>query len=686
MIIRVSFMLVASVAALKISQTKTSSSIKRNGTIKSPGSNGSTHLEQEFGERENSTANTNHVIQNEEEKQISFEKPQNMLRAEFKDFELLIGGEKIENVTEKEILQNLVQDYKQRELDIERKLLELNGLREEQLAIAQHKRQLKEKTAKLDSLKNIIASLQSESKIMLEKIKEDLLSKTKLDIAKRIIYEMQRKKDVNGNPVKKQILMLQQQVTELQKYNSSCTNPMVNKKLKDLQDIEFQVLELKRRNEELELEKREMGVKLATAKARIRIEHLQQEREARIKEEITGLRHVHEELSEKVEMLQRNRFDMVQELVYQRWLYTLLRYEVHNHQNQSGNSESVSSNATLDESDEIETTTFESSSSSHSSSSSNNKSSMPSKVKRWREPKISSKSRNFPNSPGLICRFSMSMVASDMPKSRIMNSSSKSLENQIVAKKKRVSFSDSIKLSTYQDIAEAIENAISNKETRTSSVVTWDKHKVEKYEEPRNSNQYAVGNSLNPDSNAKKKIFYSRNKPVCRKDQRVKTILLQLFSATMAAQTRPTTTTTTTTSSSLLPKLREHVSNSGQLFGVLTLLITGTILLFLTGLTVVGTILGLILFLPLIILTSPIWVPIFIVFFLATAVFLSMCGFAVVVVAVLTWMYRYFRGFHSPGSDRIDYALNRNYETASRVKHHGGGSLQSKPMDTAPGA
>lgn len=133
----------------------------------------------------------------------------------------------------------------------------------------------------------------------------------------------------------------------------------------------------------------------------------------------------------------------------------------------------------------------------------------------------------------------------------------------------------------------------------------------------------------------------------------------------------PTQITRHTASSSLLRKLRFHVSNSGQLFGVLTLLITWSILLLLTGLTVIGIFLGLILFAPLIIITSPIWVPLFTVLFLVTAMFLSMCGFGLVVLAVMTWMYRYFKGHHPPGSDRVKDRA---------------GYLHSKMIDAAPGA
>lgn len=211
------------------------------------------------------------LLQNEE-KEIKFEMPQNLPTGEFKDLELLIDSEKMHNATKKEVLQNLVQNYKQREVNLERKLLKLNSLREEQSAIAQMQKQLEEKTETVEILKKTIGSLQSESEVFREKIREDLMLKKQLDIAKKMMNEMHRKKDVNASPVREQILMLQQQVAEFRKFNSSGGNAMGNKKLKDVQDMMVKVLELKRRNKELELEKRELVIKLATAQARIRTE------------------------------------------------------------------------------------------------------------------------------------------------------------------------------------------------------------------------------------------------------------------------------------------------------------------------------------------------------------------------------------------------------------------------------
>lgn len=186
--------------------------------------------------------------------------------------ELLISGEKMEYVTEKELLQNIIQNYKHEEVNLERKLIELNSLKEEKSAIAQMQRELEKKVAKLDSLKITLHSLQSENKVIQEKIRENALCKVQLEIANKIINEIHRKKDMNRSLVKDQILILQQQVAELQKYNGSGRNAVVNKKLGEAQDIEMEVLELKRNNKELEMEKREGGIKLATSQAKIRTE------------------------------------------------------------------------------------------------------------------------------------------------------------------------------------------------------------------------------------------------------------------------------------------------------------------------------------------------------------------------------------------------------------------------------
>ncbi|KOM40141.1 hypothetical protein LR48_Vigan04g033900 [Vigna angularis] len=482
--------------------------------------------------------------------------PKNLLTGEFKDLELLLGDEKMYNLTVKDIVQNLVPNYKRREAKLEKKLLELNGLKEKQSAIAQMQKQLEEKTEKVDFLEKTIASFRSDSEIMREKIRDDHMSKNQLDVAKKMINEIQRKRGDAG-PVREQILMLQQQVTEFKKFQSSGENSSTNKKLKDVQDIEVEVLELKRKNKELELEKRETKVKLATAQARIRTE---EQKRSRLEEEIAGLQHVHEELSELVETLQRNRFDMVEEVVYQRWLYTLLRFEIQENQRQSRKAsrrdcnknssedlcekkhastsdtidlelESVSSSVTLDESDEIETTTFASSSSSQSSNSSM-------KMKGWRKTKdwcnkISSKGRNLGSSPGLIRRlsFSMSNIGSyvskavnsgNTPVMNLLQNVNSNTTSKLLAKKNRVSFSDSVKLSTHSDIAELVESAEDEKEEISGKIVELTSKvnsiNIDSIEENEGARKIVVHSDE----------VYSRNEAISSVGVRIKIIMVYL--------------------------------------------------------------------------------------------------------------------------------------------------------------
>lgn len=196
--------------------------------------------------------------------------PRNQLTGDFQNHELFITGDKPSDITEMELLQNLVREYKQKQTVLERKLIELKGLKEEQSTSAQLGRQLDEKMAKLEFLNTTMASLQRETVILGDKIREGVYAEKQLDIAKKRIHEMQKKKDVNSNPVKMQILMLQQQVTEFQKYDDCGRNAMLREKLKCVKDLELEVLELRRRNKELQLEKREVGMKLTTtAQARI---------------------------------------------------------------------------------------------------------------------------------------------------------------------------------------------------------------------------------------------------------------------------------------------------------------------------------------------------------------------------------------------------------------------------------
>lgn len=121
------------------------------------------------------------------------------------------------NASELERLRSLVMELEEREVKLEGELLEYYGLKEQESDVTELQRQLKIKTVEIDMLNITIKSLQAERK------------------------KLAFRKDSE-----------------------------VEKQLKALKELEVEVVELKRKNKELQHEKRELSVKLGAAEARIR--------------------------------------------------------------------------------------------------------------------------------------------------------------------------------------------------------------------------------------------------------------------------------------------------------------------------------------------------------------------------------------------------------------------------------
>ncbi|OVA05045.1 Oleosin [Macleaya cordata] len=150
-----------------------------------------------------------------------------------------------------------------------------------------------------------------------------------------------------------------------------------------------------------------------------------------------------------------------------------------------------------------------------------------------------------------------------------------------------------------------------------------------------------------------------------------------------------TVTATTRTNGGYRSTTTTATATAGPVMGYLTLLISGGILLCFTGITLTATVVSLIFLMPLIIITSPIWVPVGTILLICAVGFMWMCGLGVGLFVGLPWIYKYLRGRHPPGSDRMDYARSRIAGTASQMRDYAreyGGYLQSKVKDVAPSA
>ncbi|KAJ0961354.1 hypothetical protein J5N97_000561 [Dioscorea zingiberensis] len=248
--------------------------------------------------------------------------------------------EEEEGREELERLRNLVKEMQEREVRLEGELLEYYGLKEQESDVAELQKQLKIKTVEIDMLNITINSLQAERKKLQEEVAQGIAAKKELDLARNKLKELQRQIQLEANQTKGHLLLLKQQVTSLKdkEEEASKRDAEVERKLKAVRELEVEVVELRRKNKELQIEKRELTVKLDAAQAKVAELSNMTETElvASAREEVSNLRHANEDLMKQVEGLQMNRFSEVEELVYLRWVNACLRYELRNYQAPSG--------------------------------------------------------------------------------------------------------------------------------------------------------------------------------------------------------------------------------------------------------------------------------------------------------------------------------------------------------------
>lgn len=94
----------------------------------------------------------------------------------------------------------------------------------------------------------------------------------------------------------------------------------------------------------------------------------------------------------------------------------------------------------------------------------------------------------------------------------------------------------------------------------------------------------------------------------------------------------------------------------------------GGSMLLLSGLTLAGTVIALVVATPLLVIFSPVLVPAAIAVTLLVLGFASSGGFGLAALSVLAWMYRYLTGRHPPGANQLDQARDRLTMKARDIK------------------
>ncbi|PAN33459.1 hypothetical protein PAHAL_6G023000 [Panicum hallii] len=98
------------------------------------------------------------------------------------------------------------------------------------------------------------------------------------------------------------------------------------------ENLEFEVVELRRLNKELQFQKRNLAIKLSSAESKLTglEKNAESDIVAKVQAEASLLRHTNANLSKQVEGLQMSRLTEVEELAYLRWINSCLRHELCN--------------------------------------------------------------------------------------------------------------------------------------------------------------------------------------------------------------------------------------------------------------------------------------------------------------------------------------------------------------------
>ncbi|XP_030455455.1 protein CHUP1, chloroplastic-like [Syzygium oleosum] len=488
MIIRASLLILATVAALAVSS---------NGVVKASRRKRKPHLESSGDEDAN--RQSGHAEEKEEIETADASRQRAIARQD----------KNPNGVEEAEQMKHLLNDLRRREIAVENKLLELYGLREQHSFVTHLKRQLRVRSSEVDMLKAAVSTLEAEKNDLEKEIRESFLAEKQLETAEKMVKQWQEKTNAGEIQMKAQLNMIEEQVYGYHSKEKVSREPVFERKTKTMDNVKLEVLGMNRRNKELELEKRELALKLNSAQAKTTSLSTMTESEviAGVKEEVNALKHVNKGLLKQIETLQKQRFSRVEELVYQKWLNSCLRFEIQDYRTpprtpkstSRATSDSADSSPTSTESREIDDTssTLESTAGSQSSISKSERSSLITKIKRWNKSKRDiivvdpspemSPGKSFWGKTGLIRGFSMSMVTEGLSKSRTSSYWNYSIDASRKKSKKdlaespspeirsclrRVSFNDSVSV---RNLEPAFEDTLAPVEMEPCSHKTHDR-------------------------------------------------------------------------------------------------------------------------------------------------------------------------------------------------------------------
>lgn len=229
-----------------------------------------------------------------------------------------------------------VRRLQERERNLEDKLLEYYGLKEQETAVSELQNRLKINNVETKFFTLKIESLQAEKQRLEAQVADQAKIASELEAAKAKIRYLKKILKQEAEKNQEQLLNLQKRVVQLQEHDvkPDGKNQDIQLKLQKLKVLEDEAEELRKSNKRLQRENQELSRRLDSPEIQSSV-YDHHETEA-LNEMNNRLRRENDELQKEIDRLQADRCADAEELVYLKWINACLRYELRNYKPSPG--------------------------------------------------------------------------------------------------------------------------------------------------------------------------------------------------------------------------------------------------------------------------------------------------------------------------------------------------------------
>eukprot|EP00850_Spirogloea_muscicola_P017854 SM000157S02084 [mRNA] locus=s157:309210:315274:+ [translate_table: standard] len=226
-------------------------------------------------------------------------------------------------------LRNTVEAMREREVKLEAEVKELFELKRKEEELREQTAAIEQERQEMTVLRKGLADVAAREQRVVKELED--LKKVRRELAEAKAREGELQKQLKEGSTASEVVLLKKVVSDMKAREEEveAKEKELEKRAQATKDKDMDVVELRRGNKELQLQKRKLSVQLAEMENRLsRFAVPESQLVLKAQAESKMLRQRIVDLRRQVEALQNNRFSEVEELVYLRWVNACLRYEL----------------------------------------------------------------------------------------------------------------------------------------------------------------------------------------------------------------------------------------------------------------------------------------------------------------------------------------------------------------------